>query len=93
MDAEFTAKILVCVDCGEEFVFTISAQEYFAQKGFTEDPRRCKSCYLKLKRERRNGEGHVTRREPRRNRVAQVASRAHNNFNGNAYRKYPEDLG
>ena len=41
----FSNSILICVDCGEEFVFTASAQEYFAERGFTDPPKRCKSCY------------------------------------------------
>ena len=41
----FRNSILICVDCGEEFVFTASAQQYFAERGFTEPPKRCKSCY------------------------------------------------
>jgi hypothetical protein len=41
----FSNSILICVDCGEEFVFTASAQQYFAERGFTEPPKRCKSCY------------------------------------------------
>jgi hypothetical protein len=56
MESRFKDKILLCVDCTEEFVFTISAQEYFAQKGFNEDPKRCKSCYLDLKRTKRRNE-------------------------------------
>jgi hypothetical protein len=47
-------RFLVCVECGEEFVFTTSAQDYFAEKGYTEDPKRCKHCYMLHKREKRN---------------------------------------
>lgn len=50
MDSGFQTKILVCADCGEEFVFTVAAQEYFAEKGYTEDPKLCKSCYMLRKR-------------------------------------------
>lgn len=46
-------KILVCVACGEEFTFTAAAQEYFLDRGITEDPKRCKSCYMALKKEKR----------------------------------------
>lgn len=41
----FTNSILVCVDCQEEFVFTASAQKYFAERGFVEPPKRCRTCY------------------------------------------------
>ena len=52
-EERLTDKILLCVDCGEEFVFTVGAQEYFLERGITEEPKRCKSCYMKLKKERR----------------------------------------
>jgi CxxC-x17-CxxC domain-containing protein len=37
-------KTLVCKDCGQEFTFTASEQEFFAEKGFTNEPQRCKAC-------------------------------------------------
>lgn len=37
-------KTLVCKDCGEEFVFTAGEQEFYAEKGFTNEPQRCKTC-------------------------------------------------
>ena len=43
-------RFLVCVDCGEEFVFTASAQDYFEEKGFNQSPKRCKVCHSKHKR-------------------------------------------
>ncbi len=46
-------KVLICTDCGEEFVFTVDAQNYFLSKGFTEDPKRCKACYTQMKKEKR----------------------------------------
>ena len=36
-------KTLTCADCGQEFVFTSSEQQFYADRGFTE-PRRCASC-------------------------------------------------
>lgn len=55
MDTGFSTKVLICADCQEEFVFTIAAQEYFAEKGYTEDPKLCKSCYMSKKREKKSG--------------------------------------
>ena len=55
MNTGFEPKFLVCVECGQEFVFTVNAQAYFAEKGYTEDPKRCKHCYMKHKRDKRNG--------------------------------------
>ena len=37
-------KTLVCKDCGSDFTFTASEQEFFAEKGFTNEPGRCPSC-------------------------------------------------
>ena len=39
----YTDKTLTCSDCGQQFVFTESEQQFFADRGFTE-PRRCSSC-------------------------------------------------
>ncbi|RKX28926.1 MAG: cytochrome C551 [Candidatus Zixiibacteriota bacterium] len=54
MSNGFELKILVCCECGEEFVFTAAAQEYFAERGYTEDPKRCKTCHMKHKKSQRN---------------------------------------
>lgn len=35
---------LPCKDCGEEFVFTAGEQEFYATKGFENEPQRCKNC-------------------------------------------------
>ncbi len=37
-------KTLVCKDCGKEFIFTAGEQEFYAEKGFANEPQRCKSC-------------------------------------------------
>jgi CxxC-x17-CxxC domain-containing protein len=39
----YNDKNLTCADCGQEFVFTASEQDFYAQRNFTE-PRRCPSC-------------------------------------------------
>ena len=39
-----TDQVLTCADCGIDFVFSASEQEFFAQKGFTSAPKRCSSC-------------------------------------------------
>ncbi len=33
-------KVLVCSDCGNEFLFTKRDQDFYAEKGFT-PPKRC----------------------------------------------------
>ncbi len=37
-------KTINCRDCGQDFVFTAGEQEYYAEKGFTNEPRRCPDC-------------------------------------------------
>jgi len=37
-------KTLVCKDCGEEFIFTAGEQEFYASRGFQNEPQRCKTC-------------------------------------------------
>lgn len=57
MDNGYEPKVLLCVDCQEEFVFTAAAQQYFAERGYTEDPKRCKTCHTKYKKLQREKEG------------------------------------
>jgi len=52
----FKPRILICCECNEEFVFTAEAQEYFAERGYVEDPKRCKACYTRFKKSQRNGD-------------------------------------
>jgi len=40
----YTDQIIACVDCGTEFTFSAKEQEFYAQKGFTSVPKRCKPC-------------------------------------------------
>ena len=49
---EFTDRVLTCIDCGAEFVFTAGEQVFFHDKQFKNDPKRCKQC--KAKRVRGN---------------------------------------
>ena len=35
---------LKCKDCGKEFVFTAGEQEFYAEKGFQNQPQRCRDC-------------------------------------------------
>ena len=44
---EFQDKLLNCVDCGAEFVWTAGEQHFFADKNFKNEPKRCKSCKAK----------------------------------------------
>jgi CxxC-x17-CxxC domain-containing protein len=44
---EFQDKLLKCVDCGKDFIFTAGEQLFFHDKQFHNDPKRCKACKLK----------------------------------------------
>ncbi|MGL5042947.1 MAG: zinc-ribbon domain-containing protein [Culicoidibacterales bacterium] len=46
--------IIICKDCGKEFVWTIGEQEFYREKGFTNRPVRCKECRDLRKAERNN---------------------------------------
>jgi CxxC-x17-CxxC domain-containing protein len=41
---EFMDRVLICVDCGQAFVFTAGEQYFFRDKQFQHDPKRCKNC-------------------------------------------------
>lgn len=48
----FEDKTLVCRDCGAAFTFTAGEQEFYAQKGFTNEPMRCRDCRQARKQQR-----------------------------------------
>ena len=45
-------RVIKCVDCGEEFTFTVGEQEFYRDHGLTNSPTRCKRC-----RDSRKGRG------------------------------------
>ena len=45
-------RVITCADCGQEFVFTGAEQAFYAEKGFSEPPKRCKSCRQARKQQR-----------------------------------------
>ncbi len=51
---ELQDKTLVCKDCGSEFIFTVGEQQFYAEKGFTNEPQRCPSCRKARKQQRNN---------------------------------------
>jgi DNA replicative helicase MCM subunit Mcm2 (Cdc46/Mcm family) len=53
MEVKMSDKTLVCCDCGAEFVFTEGEQEFYAEKGFTNEPKRCPECRKQKKQQRR----------------------------------------
>lgn len=52
--------IIICKDCGKEFVWTVGEQEFYREKGFTNPPVRCKECRDQRKAERNNNRDYQT---------------------------------
>lgn len=48
----FQDQTLKCQDCGKDFVWTASEQEFYQQKGFTNAPLRCPDCRQARKQQR-----------------------------------------
>ncbi len=48
-------KNLTCRDCGSTFVFSVGEQEFFAEKGFTNEPTRCPTCRIARRDQDRGG--------------------------------------
>jgi CxxC-x17-CxxC domain-containing protein len=48
----FEDKMIVCGDCGQEFVHSAEDQARYAERGFTNEPKRCRPC-----REKRKAQG------------------------------------
>ncbi|MGH2365507.1 MAG: zinc-ribbon domain containing protein [Chloroflexota bacterium] len=48
-------KSLTCVDCGNEFVFTVGEQQFYQTKGLLNEPKRCPSCRSAAKMARQSG--------------------------------------
>ncbi len=46
-------QTLICEDCGAEFTFTAGEQEFFAEKGLTNVPKRCPECRKARKKSRK----------------------------------------
>jgi CxxC-x17-CxxC domain-containing protein len=51
-------KVIVCRDCGSEFVFTAGEQSFFSERGFM-DPVRCPGCRSQRRRERNNNDSEM----------------------------------
>ncbi|MDP2873567.1 MAG: zinc-ribbon domain containing protein [Bacillota bacterium] len=37
-------KTLTCRDCGQSFTFTVGEQQFYAERGFSNEPGRCPEC-------------------------------------------------
>lgn len=45
-----TDRTLLCGQCGKEFVFTAAEQEFFRERGFDHEPKRCVECRRQRRR-------------------------------------------
>lgn len=53
----FADKTITCVQCGAPFVFTAGEQQFYQEKGYTNEPKRCKPCRDEAKRAKTGGAG------------------------------------
>jgi len=44
-------ETLKCDDCGKDFIFTTGEQEFYAEKGLVNKPKRCNEC-RKMRRQK-----------------------------------------
>ena len=57
-------KQIQCVECGNSFTFTAREQEFFASKGYANEPKRCLNCRQK-RRTSGGAEGATENASPR----------------------------
>ena len=46
-ESEFQDRLIKCVDCNENFIWTSGEQVFFHDKGLKNEPKRCKPCKAK----------------------------------------------
>ena len=56
MSLSYEDRTLTCADCGQSFIFTADDQSYHAEKGYTNEPKRCTSC-RQTRRDQRTSDG------------------------------------
>ncbi len=56
-------RSIQCSDCGATFIFTAGEQEFFASKGYANDPKRCPECRQARKAERYGSGGYRSQRQ------------------------------
>jgi CxxC-x17-CxxC domain-containing protein len=55
---EYQDRSLVCIECHQPFVWTAGEQQFYAERNFRNEPKRCKACKTK-----RNSRTHSGSRE------------------------------
>jgi CxxC-x17-CxxC domain-containing protein len=76
-DTMYKDETLQCADCAQQFTFSASQQEFFAQKGFTNKPTRCQDCRDARKAQRGGGGGGGGSARPQREMFAAVCAACH----------------
>lgn len=51
----FQDKTIQCADCGTTFTFSAREQEFFQQKGYVNEPKRCPACRQSRRTQRTGG--------------------------------------
>ena len=54
MESKYEDISLTCKDCGAEFTFSAGEQQFYAEKGFENQPVRCPDCRKARKQNNRN---------------------------------------
>jgi CxxC-x17-CxxC domain-containing protein len=67
---EFQDKVLVCRECNKEFLFSAGEQAFYAEKGFQNEPTRCRNC----RAARKGGGGASPEQSPSRQLFATVCT-------------------
>ncbi|MFH1745845.1 MAG: zinc-ribbon domain containing protein [Planctomycetota bacterium] len=57
-------KNIACEDCGAEFVHSAQDQARYAERGFTNEPKRCRDCRDKRKAQSGRGSGGMRSQRP-----------------------------
>jgi CxxC-x17-CxxC domain-containing protein len=55
----YVDRTITCADCGVEFIHSAADQEFYAEKGFTSDPKRCTSCRAYRRSTRDSGDAYA----------------------------------
>lgn len=78
----FEDKTITCVDCSQPFVHSAEDQSRYAERGFTNEPKRCRDC--REKRKKTGGGGPGGARGPARRPGGSPGNEAFGNRSGGA---------
>jgi CxxC-x17-CxxC domain-containing protein len=78
---EYQDRQITCIDCSQPFVFSAGEQEFYARKGFREEPKRCKPC-REARKQRRESGGYAAPRQGAGMNGGGGGNRAYGNGNG-----------